>query len=52
MQVLFIKDNTMVQLNDIAHGFLAEHTWVNLQTGEGKDQGVCHGFSPTGQPTG
>ena len=34
------------------HGLQVENVQVNLHTRAGKDQGVRHGFSPTGQPAG
>ena len=33
-------------------GLQVEDPQVNLHTRTGKDQGVRHGFSPTGQPAG
>ena len=45
----------MVQLNAnlmTAHGLQVENAQVNLHTHAGKDQGVHHSFSPTGQPAG
>ena len=36
----------------IARGLQVENAQVNVHTRAGKDQGVCHGFSPTGQPAG
>ena len=44
-----------VQLNAnlmTAGGLQVENTQVNVHTRAGKDQGVRHGFSPTGQPAG
>ena len=33
-------------------GLQVKNTQVNVHTHAGKDQGVRHGFSPTGQPAG